>query len=786
MQSASLDNAPGLASAAWSRTREAVRPSTLWSAGIVFLLVVIISKSTVSASWVVYGIETAPLVALAGAVFMAILAVTPLPWWLCVGVGMGIGPLVAAFESAGAFREFHPDDPAGFALIQTWIGRVQDGSAFGDNAFVLFVIAWLMWITGGWLAWCVIRWRQPLIGLIPGAAAFATNVLNYPQNQNGYTLGFLVLTFALLLWTNYTSSIAKAVSARVKLTGDARWDFWESGLVATAALIVLGILLPPLSTVDRTATTASSLFSTWAQLQQQLNHPSDSSLTSPTGGPGTTGFSTEVRLAGELKKSNSVVFTYTVAGTYIGPRYFRGVAVTEPITGEWRYDPTIQFKQDIPRGTTPQYAETYQSETYATFTINMVVPPSGNTDVLFYPGQMVKVDRESIANEVLIAGPVAADTPLDTIDRLSSRTPPTSKGGYNVTSEYPNAFEADLRSAGIDYPDWLQPYMELPPNGYRSPDVLAMEKVLAQQITAGQKNVYDVATAIQNYLRNNFKYTLKPGNPPPGVDRIDYFLNTSRAGYCEYFATAMGDMLRLLGIPTRLVNGFGPGTYHADQNRYIVTAADAHTWVEVYFPNFGWIPFEPTPDPNYSPLTRGHSDTTNVCVNDTLCPGATTGSTGTGPTRQNPEQTRQAGNQSGATNAGGASGGFRLGAPDAGTLTRIIAVILALLLLVAAYVSRYLRPRTVMGVWQRTLVLARLAGAAILPGETPLELGRRLARLFPEVEVPARALTGGFAVAAYAPPEAAQETRSGVLDAWSQLRPLMLRRVARRLRRTRI
>jgi transglutaminase-like putative cysteine protease len=733
---------------------------------------------------VVYGIETAPLIALAGAALMALLAVTPLPWWLCVGTGMVIGPVIAVIDSAPAFRAFHPDDPAGFALIQTWLQRVQDGSAFGDNAFVLFVIVWLMWITGAWLAWCVLRWHQPLIGLIPGAAALATNVLNYPQNQTGFTFWFLVLTFALLLWSTYTSSIARALNARVKLTGDAKWDFWESGLVATAALIILGILLPPLSTVDRTATTASSLFASWAQLQQQLNHPDDSSLTSAGSGPGTTGFNTDVRLAGELKKSTAVVFTYTVAGNWITPPYFRGVNVTEPVNGEWRYDPTVELKQDIPRGTTPQYAESYQDETFATFTVNMAAPPPGNADILFYPGQMVAVDRESVANEVINPGPAGPNTPLFTIDRLSSRIPPTSKGVYSVTSEYPNVFEAGLRSAGTQYPSWLAPYMSLPPNGYRSPDVLAMEKDLALQITSGTTNVYDAAAAIQNYLRNNFRYTLRPGNPPPGVDRMDYFLNNTRAGYCEYFATAMGDMLRLLGIPSRLVNGFGPGAFHSDQHRNIVTAADAHTWVEVYFPNFGWIPFEPTPDPNYNTPVRGRTDVI-FCVNDTTCNVNTTGPTGAVPTPSNREIGRPGGNQNGGTNSGSGGGGLRLTVPDAGTLTRIIAVLLALVLLVAAYVSRYLRPRTVMGVWRRTLVLARLAGASILPGETPLELGRRLARLFPEVDAPARALAGGFAVAAYAPPEAAQETRSGVMEAWAQLRPLMLRRVARRLRPTR-
>src|SRR6202162_4425783 len=135
-----------------------------------------------------------------------------------------------------------------------------------------------------------------MLALVPGAAAFATNLLNNPIDQNGYVLAILVLTLALLLWTNYTSSIANATRARVKLTGDARWDFWESGLVAMAALIVLAILLPPLSTEDRTIEVQSTAFSSWAKLQQRLSN--STVIGHGSTGTGTIGFSTEVALNG--------------------------------------------------------------------------------------------------------------------------------------------------------------------------------------------------------------------------------------------------------------------------------------------------------------------------------------------------------------------------------------------------------------------------------------------------------------------------------------------------------
>src|SRR6266705_5112893 len=289
------------------RTREGLPGGAVWTAGLVFLLALAIAKSTVTAQWVP-GIEVVPMVAIVGAVFMGLLAGLPIPWGVGVGIGMAAGLFAAGLASWPALHASHPGDALGLGLLNAWWGRILDGSAIADSSFDLYLISSLMWVTGGWLAWCVLRWRRPLLGLVPGAAAFATNLLNFPRDQNGYVLAVLVLTLALLLWTNYTSSIANATRARVKLTGDARWDFWESGLVAMAALIVLAIMLPPLSTVDRTTELASSAFSSWAQLQQRLSHPT---VIGRGSGGGTTGFSTDVPLSGPLKRTRDIVFTYT-------------------------------------------------------------------------------------------------------------------------------------------------------------------------------------------------------------------------------------------------------------------------------------------------------------------------------------------------------------------------------------------------------------------------------------------------------------------------------------------
>jgi transglutaminase-like putative cysteine protease len=770
----------------WGRTRASLTGAAAWSFVLIVLLTIAVARSTATAGWV-GGIDVVTPVALGGAVLMGVLAVLPIPWGVALGLGFIAGPIVAAIAAGPLLHAAHPSDSVSIGMVSIWWSRVVTGSAssdapgyalFADPSFYLYLICLLMWVTGGWLSWCVLRWRRPMLGLVPGAAAFATNVLDIPADQNGYTLAILVLTLALLLWTNYTSSIANATRARVKLTGDARWDFWESGLVAMAALIVLGIMLPPLSTIDRTIDLESSAFSNWAQLQQSLSHAT--SIGRVTTGVGTTGFSSHVGLGGALKRSKQVVFTYTLSGSS-GPHYFRGLDITQTFQGEWEYAASVNLAAAIPKNTIPLYGEDYQKLGLTYFDIKMAAPPDGFGDILFYPGALFKVDRDTRASQAILP----FDSSLLTIDRLSSVVPPLSTGTYNITVEYSTATEADLQKAGTAYPDWLTPfYTSLPTFGYRNADVLKRIHQLAVQVTraAGAVTPYDKAKAIEAYLRSsaNFTYTLDPPTAPPGRDRLDYFLFDSHKGYCEFFASAMGDMMRSLGIPTRLVNGFGPGQYTTTTQNYVVRAEDAHTWVEVYFPKYGWNTFEPTPDGVYDVITRG-STGPNTCLKDSGC-STPTGVVG-GPVAGPSPRTQKEVTPGAIAPSGGGTGGFHL--PDPVTITKIVGIVLALLLGGFAAAARYLRPRSVMHVWKRTLVLARMAGAERRAGETPLELGRRLAHAFPEASGPVRSLADGFVVSAYAPPDLAGSARASVMEAWAALRPLLLRRVVSRLRPSR-
>jgi protein-glutamine gamma-glutamyltransferase len=117
---------------------------------------------------------------------------------------------------------------------------------------------------------------------------------------------------------------------------------------------------------------------------------------------------------------------------------------------------------------------------------------------------------------------------------------------------------------------------------------------LARQITASARNNYDRATLLERYLMTSFGYTLQLPRVTP-QDPLADFLFVRKQGHCEYFASSMAIMLRTLGIPSRVVNGFRTTEFNDVTSNYVIRASSAHSWVEAYFPGYGWISFDPTP-----------------------------------------------------------------------------------------------------------------------------------------------------------------------------------------------
>jgi len=145
-----------------------------------------------------------------------------------------------------------------------------------------------------------------------------------------------------------------------------------------------------------------------------------------------------------------------------------------------------------------------------------------------------------------------------------------------------------LRQRSGDYPaDVKEVDLYLPPIDGRI-------RALARKITADRATDFDKAAAIEQYLRSNFGYTLQLSDRPT-PDPLAEFLFRRKRGHCEYFASSMAVMLRAIGIPARIVNGFRTGEYNPLTGNYVIRARDAHSWVEVFLPAVGWTAFDPTP-----------------------------------------------------------------------------------------------------------------------------------------------------------------------------------------------
>jgi transglutaminase-like putative cysteine protease len=222
-----------------------------------------------------------------------------------------------------------------------------------------------------------------------------------------------------------------------------------------------------------------------------------------------------------------------------------------------------------------------------------VVPNWSGYGQIFGLGQPLGVDipleiRYSFADRQGADDPDPFSAPAS-VSLIRSGLPLTRDRPYTIVSSSSVADVESLRDAGADYPTWIAGrYLQLPSG---LPERIGE---LAEEIAGPHDNVYDRAVAIQDYLRRTIEYKDDIEPPPRNRDAVDYLLFDSREGYCNYYASAMVVMARTVGIPSRLAVGYGGGEFDDETGLYAVRERDTHAWVEVYFPQYGWVEFEPT------------------------------------------------------------------------------------------------------------------------------------------------------------------------------------------------
>ncbi len=203
---------------------------------------------------------------------------------------------------------------------------------------------------------------------------------------------------------------------------------------------------------------------------------------------------------------------------------------------------------------------------------------------LYFPSPPISITRE-VEAEIF---PKDGDNPE--ITALISQPPLRAGESYQVRAAISAPTVAQmLASTNLEYPDWVtERYLQLPPG------ILSRISDLAKKITAGETTPYGKATAVTSWLRSNIEYQTVLPEIPSGVDPIVWFLYNSKVGFCNYYASAEVLLLRSLGIPARMVVGYAEGTWNPEVSEFEVAGKDYHAWPEVFFPDVGWVPFEPT------------------------------------------------------------------------------------------------------------------------------------------------------------------------------------------------
>jgi transglutaminase-like putative cysteine protease len=309
-----------------------------------------------------------------------------------------------------------------------------------------------------------------------------------------------------------------------------------------------------------------------------------------------TGFSDNVTLGeiGKIKQSSAVVMRIHVEGDpgRAAEVHWRGIVLTDFDGKRWftpAHDQVVLSPN--PDGEFRFVGLPLPSGDFNPLRYTVLMEPVA-TDAVFVAPRL-EVLRGRFTNESERAGSSLQHGYL-LVDKTGSLSNPfhnDTKVRYEGLSMLAVIPPVQLRKAGATYPDEITNlYLQLP-------ELDPRVKQLAQKITENSHNEYDRAANIERYLKTHYAYTLDLSGPKTD-DPLAYFLFTRRAGHCEYFAAAMTVMLRDLGIPARYVGGFLPGEYNDLGGDYIVRASDAHTWVEAYFPAYGWITFDPTPPGN--------------------------------------------------------------------------------------------------------------------------------------------------------------------------------------------
>ncbi|MCK5924045.1 MAG: transglutaminase domain-containing protein, partial [Methylococcales bacterium] len=397
-----------------------------------------------------------------------------------------------------------------------------------------------------------------------------------PKPLPWYLAGYALLALLYIARTFLVSKEKSWRSAAVRYEKGIRFDFLRAGFVVAAVILLAAWSMP---TLTANAAVGDALGSTqgpwrnfqdtWTRLFSSLRSYGTATTdayqdTLVLGGPRTVG--TTLIMDVQVKEKLPYVYWQAIAyDTYEDGRW----GAEEP--GE----PTLHFPDDGPIEV--PFTRLRQPIDQV---ITNYIP---NSSFLFGAPEVVESNRQMFVSSK------TSTKDEELVSSLRSRFVLRQGDQYRVRSKVSNADVSSLRKAALAYPSWVTDrYLQLP-------ETITDETIaLADSLVGNIATPLDKAVTIRNYLRSNVVYNDQIAAPPDGVDPVHHVLFVSQEGYCNYYASSMAVMLRSQGVPSRVVSGYAQGEFDEETSTYRVHANNAHTWVEVYFPSYGWVQFEPT------------------------------------------------------------------------------------------------------------------------------------------------------------------------------------------------
>jgi transglutaminase-like putative cysteine protease len=480
-----------------------------------------------------------------------------------------------------------------FNRVVLWGYAAFNAGVNPDDLIFTMMVAMLFWFLGYNIAWHIFRVDRLFRVVMPPAVILLTNTVYYngEADLRPYVVVFVFLGLLLSVRSHLDAQEWDWYMAGMRIPNRVRRQFNAVGM-ALALMVVLASWSVPSNNLQQRLN-AFQEFMQADPFQQMSDVWSRLFSTIEAYGPVTADYygGDSLTLSGAIQLGDQDVMRVSVPA---GRRYYWRSRIFDTYQdGNW----TSQALKRVPYLEPPfQVGGAYDDQSRE--------PVQQQFTISLNASRLVYAAPQPASIDLVVQADVRFLDPAETLINLYVVRPfrlLERNDTYTATSLMTTATAAQLRAAGENYPDWIgETQLYVPPS------VTGRTLALAQNIVteAAAATPYDKAKAIERWLRANIEYNENIPQPPPNQDPIDWVLFDYREGYCNYYASAMVMMLRSQGIPARMAAGFAQGEW--DGSGFVVRERDAHTWVEVYFPGYGWIEFEPTAA--QQPINRGDDD----------------------------------------------------------------------------------------------------------------------------------------------------------------------------------